>query len=753
MILALKPGRMVGRYKIEEPVGYGGVGIDYRARDTQLGREVAIEEFLPSTLAARPDGVFVAPLSPANDFDRSRRRFFDEANALAGLRRAPAVVRVIDILEANNTGYVVYEIVPGATLADRLSRCKRLDPTQVNHILWPLLEGLEQVHRMGVVHRDINPSNIVLDAIGTPTLVNFGVARAAMADSTSTPISRSAYVALEQVISGQLGPWTDIYSLAATLYHAIMGTPPPSALDRLRQDTYEPLAGRASEGFGPGVLAGLDQALALRISDRPQSISNWRSILWHTGKTKANAPVWPPVWPPPESKSTPATSTPATSTPATSTPAKSTPVTSTRAPSTRAIPAQAIPAQATPAQATPARQEAPRAVLATSARQEKQKAAPAPRPARPAEVPSVRVAAAPEPKSPRPELTLSPRKPRSSQLRAARADKTSGEPARYGAGLWLGLAAISVLSIGGVGYLVVAKPWAAAVSQAAQESAKAQRLADQQAHARAAAEAAAAAARLQAQQDAQRRIEAERAMIRKEVEAELQQKADAQAAAAAEAKRAAEARDPKLAQAAETALQLSRADKTKIQAALTALGFNTFGVDGSLGPRSREMISAWQKNRGDPPTGFLTATQKPELIKEAAPTIAQKAADAQKTADTQKSADIRKTDGSAAKTSNSFDGDYVGMANVSTGEQSMQIHVVGGKGWGSWRVSGCGKATFALSFSPDGAVSLDLQAFTLLCQQKSWHQETRLQSNSLQFVFPGGDGDFSGDLTLTRQGS
>jgi len=287
---ALQPGQMIGRYEIVSVLGQGGFGITYRARDVQLGREVAIKEYLPSALAIRQDGATVLPRTTkmADDFGWGRDRFVTEGRTLASLHRATAIVHVFDYLEANGTAYIVMELLSGGTLEDRIAKNGKLSSEEVDRILWPLLDGLEQVHNAGFLHRDIKPANILLDATGNPTLIDFGASRAAMAGRSTalTAIFTPGYAAAEQMTSAKQGPWTDIYGLSATLYHAIVGRTPPGAFDRMLSDTYEPLSRIKPAGFSPGVLAGIDAGLAVVASDRPQSIAGWRPIL---GMTEAPA--------------------------------------------------------------------------------------------------------------------------------------------------------------------------------------------------------------------------------------------------------------------------------------------------------------------------------------------------------------------------------------------------------------------------------------------------------------------------------
>ena len=293
--VALKTGQTIGRYEISSILGQGGFGITYRARDTQLGREVAIKEYLPSALAVRQDGVTVLPRSTkmAEDFTWGRDRFVSEGQTLASLHGAPAIVHVFDFLEANGTAYIVMELLSGETLEDRLKRDGKIDAEAVDKILWPLLDGLEQVHKAGFLHRDIKPANILLNREGKPTLIDFGASRAAMVGRTTalTAIFTPGYAAAEQMTSARQGPWTDIYGLSATLYHAITGHVPPSAFDRMLDDKYEPLARLAPSGFSRGLCAGIDAGLTVVAMSRPQSIAGWRPILGMTSAPAANATV------------------------------------------------------------------------------------------------------------------------------------------------------------------------------------------------------------------------------------------------------------------------------------------------------------------------------------------------------------------------------------------------------------------------------------------------------------------------------
>jgi hypothetical protein len=278
--VALRVGQAVGRYRIAAVLGRGGFGITYRALDAELGREVALKEYLPAALAVRQDGTTVVPISTsaAQDYLWGRERFVTEGRTLAALHRVPGIVLVHDFLEANGTAYLVMELLGGQTLQARVERNAPLDAAAFDRLLLPLLDGLEQVHAAGFLHRDIKPANILLDQQGQPTLIDFGASRAAVAGSQAmTAVFTPGYAAVEQFTAATQGPWTDIYGLAATLHFAVTGHAPPNAVERMLDDSYTPLS-QVTSPIAPGARAAIDAGLAVRAADRPQAIAAWRAM-------------------------------------------------------------------------------------------------------------------------------------------------------------------------------------------------------------------------------------------------------------------------------------------------------------------------------------------------------------------------------------------------------------------------------------------------------------------------------------------
>ncbi|HTR85098.1 MAG TPA: protein kinase [Reyranella sp.] len=283
-VQALPLGAQLGDFRLDAVIGHGGFGITYRAFDRQLAKVVAIKEFLPVDCAVRQGQSEVVPRGArfADDFAWGRDRFLDEARALARFRH-PHIVPVLRYFEANGTAYTVMEFEDGRNLAELLrERGKRLAPDDVRRLADGLLSGLGAVHAQGFLHRDIKPSNIIIRRDGVPILIDFGAARQAMGGRTRTltGILTPQYAPIEQyALDGKQGPWSDIYSAAAVLHHAVTGEPPPEAASRVGRDPYKPLVGRAPAQYEDvPFLAAIDKGLAFAASDRPQSIAEWRRL-------------------------------------------------------------------------------------------------------------------------------------------------------------------------------------------------------------------------------------------------------------------------------------------------------------------------------------------------------------------------------------------------------------------------------------------------------------------------------------------
>lgn len=282
--IALPSGYEFDGYRIEDVLGAGGFGITYRALELSIGRQVAIKEFLPSGIATRhSDHTSVQPISSSDteDFEWGLDRFRKEAQTLVSFRH-PNIVAVLRFFNANGTAYMVMQYEEGESLGAILRRAKRLEQSELEEILVPLLDGLEEVHRAGFLHRDIKPDNIYIRLDGSPVLLDFGAARQAVGRKSKsvTAIVSGGYSPFEQYSEeSNQGPWTDIYAMGAVMYHGVAGKKPPNSLMRVREDAMAPAVVVGRGKYDDAFLRAIDVALAVYEEKRPQSIAEWRRHL------------------------------------------------------------------------------------------------------------------------------------------------------------------------------------------------------------------------------------------------------------------------------------------------------------------------------------------------------------------------------------------------------------------------------------------------------------------------------------------
>ncbi|MES0384957.1 MAG: serine/threonine-protein kinase [Hyphomicrobium sp.] len=285
-LIALPSGtELVGDYRIERVLGAGGFGITYLADEIALARLVTIKEYFPSDFAARAGGIEAAPRSQdcAGDYRWGLDRFIEEAQTLAKFDHTN-IVRVYRYFRSNNTGYMVLHFEEGESLKSWLkSRGRAPRQKELDAILAPMLDALELIHKSDFLHRDIAPDNIIIRKAGDPVLIDFGSARGEIAahSKTVSALVKPGYSPYEQYAetSKRQGPWTDIYALGATLYHAVTGKRPPDAPSRMIKDEIVPAQEAAISSYRPGFLKAIDRALKLNVESRPQSIADWRNDL------------------------------------------------------------------------------------------------------------------------------------------------------------------------------------------------------------------------------------------------------------------------------------------------------------------------------------------------------------------------------------------------------------------------------------------------------------------------------------------
>lgn len=247
-IVALPPQTYIGNFRILKVLGQGGFGITYVAWDANLQRTVVLKECFPVNLCRRDETGVLRPLTPHLEplYRQAIADMKQEARTLAQLNHE-RIVRVYDTFEMQGGVFYVMPWMEGGTLAEYMEEeedAGRLpDAEKALGWLRELLEGVAYLHAKGIIHRDIKPSNIVFDAEGRIALIDFGAAVHGASESTITQGQFShGYGAPEQVTGkGQPGPYTDLYSLAATWYELLSGSAPEPALNRLLKDDLVPL--------------------------------------------------------------------------------------------------------------------------------------------------------------------------------------------------------------------------------------------------------------------------------------------------------------------------------------------------------------------------------------------------------------------------------------------------------------------------------------------------------------------------------
>lgn len=288
----LQPGTelMRGQYKITRYLNSGGFGITYLATDS-LDRSVVIKECFPRSFCYRDNDMQVQARSEtqAGDLRSIVRLFANEARSLSKLKH-PHIVGVHQTFEENNTAYMALDFVKGHDLLAVIERkVVLLRPDQVQAILEKVLDAIGFVHQQGLLHRDISPDNIIITNELNPVLIDFGAARE-QATKASRALSalrvvKDGYSPQEFYIAGsEQGPYSDLYSLAASFYQLVTGELPPDSQLRIsahvagEADPYVPLALKTSDYEEPFCEA-IDKAMSVLPANRVQSADEWLAVM------------------------------------------------------------------------------------------------------------------------------------------------------------------------------------------------------------------------------------------------------------------------------------------------------------------------------------------------------------------------------------------------------------------------------------------------------------------------------------------
>ena len=238
---------LAGKYLVGKVLGQGGFGITYIGWDLALERKVAIKEYYPSGQVSRSPGTRSLTWYTNEPAIQAREdgmgMFLKEARKMVKADSIPGVVRVLDLFQENGTAYIVMDFVSGETLKTRLQKTGPMAWTQAAPIFRPAIRAMEQVHQAGLIHRDLSPDNLMLTPNGDVKILDLGAAKDLNLNSgaSSMQVAKSGFSPLEQYTQrGGSGPWTDVYSMAATIYYTLTGKLPPNAIEQCR-DLFEDL--------------------------------------------------------------------------------------------------------------------------------------------------------------------------------------------------------------------------------------------------------------------------------------------------------------------------------------------------------------------------------------------------------------------------------------------------------------------------------------------------------------------------------
>nr|MCR4643694.1 protein kinase [Lachnospiraceae bacterium] len=283
--LALPAGTVLaGQFIIRRVLGEGGFGITYEAEDHRTGSLVAVKEYFPDSMATRSGSTQVIPFTGerGENFEYGKGCFLQEAETLAQFIGNENIIRVFTYFEENGTAYFVMEFVHGTGFDKYIrERGGRLSYEEAASKLFPVMDALQAVHEKGIIHRDVTPDNIYITEDGKVRLLDFGAARFSLGDRSRSldVILKHGYAPREQYSRhGRQGPYTDVYSMAATFYFAITGRKPVDSIDRMEEDTLiapSTLGARISAEREEAIL----KALSLDSRDRFQSMREFKEAL------------------------------------------------------------------------------------------------------------------------------------------------------------------------------------------------------------------------------------------------------------------------------------------------------------------------------------------------------------------------------------------------------------------------------------------------------------------------------------------
>ena len=280
---SLPPGTLVGSYRIVKAIAKGGFSLIYLANDEDSGEEVVIKEYMPKKIACRDSVRRVVPIKPdyTENLHHGKKLFFQEVKALAALKH-PNIVRVLSFILANDTGYLVMPNERGRNLGVYLHERKGgLSTTFILDVFLPILDALALLHRSDMLHLDVKPGNIHLRHGNQPLLLDLGAVHPLnRGRSRGGQVITAGYSPVEQYFrAGQVGPWTDVYAVGASIRTCMEGRTPQPAPERQKEDKLIPAKVALKDRYPAFLLEAVDWSLAMDAAQRPQDAAQLLTVL------------------------------------------------------------------------------------------------------------------------------------------------------------------------------------------------------------------------------------------------------------------------------------------------------------------------------------------------------------------------------------------------------------------------------------------------------------------------------------------
>ncbi len=277
----LSPGTVLSkRYVIGKVIGEGSFGITYIGWDMLLEYVVAIKEYFPLEIVNRDTingntDVYMISQEYENEYKSKLTKFLDEARCLSKFNSLSGIVSVRDFFYSNETAYIVMEYVDGCSLKDYIKANGKMSGKQVLELMKPVINAISEVHKLGIVHRDISPDNILFSKKGELVLIDFGSSRVRDIDlmRSMTVTFKRGFSPEEQYRSrGVLGAWSDVYSLCATMYYMLTGLVPMESVERIVGGRIESLENMSDIDITDKQKKGIMKGLEVEAKDRYQSV-------------------------------------------------------------------------------------------------------------------------------------------------------------------------------------------------------------------------------------------------------------------------------------------------------------------------------------------------------------------------------------------------------------------------------------------------------------------------------------------------